>query len=266
MVFMQVLAVLRVDLEALKVSLHDEIDHPGDGIRSVRSRGAAGDHFDPLYQPCGYLVKVRGRLCDGRIGGTHPESAAVDQHQRASGSESAQIRGGDAARGRQSRAAVAEILAKVVIKVLREQIDEVRHIGLAIHLNVFRGDDLNRARAHFVRSGDARAGDDYLLQRLRFRGCCDGLRRRSSGGLGQHKSVRRNIDHLREGYRVDLRLLQGYPATRGESGSAQWHDGHGILVEVTVCQTRSCEQLVERFFGRDVSVRAKRAQIANGVG
>ena len=84
-------APLAVDLKALEVLLHDEVDHAGDGVRAVGRGGAAGDDFDPLDQPHRNLIEVGSRLRDRRIRRTDAETPSIDQHQ---GAGRAQARAG----------------------------------------------------------------------------------------------------------------------------------------------------------------------------
>ncbi len=89
---------LRVDLHALEVALHDEVDHPGDGVRAVGRRGPAGQHVDAVDELGGDLVDVGGRIRVARVGVANAEPAAVDQHQGARLAQAAKVDGGDAAR------------------------------------------------------------------------------------------------------------------------------------------------------------------------
>jgi hypothetical protein len=69
-----VLTGLAVDLEALEIALHDEIDHTGDGVRTISRRGAAGDDFDAIHEASRNLIEIRRRLHNGRIGRAHAQA------------------------------------------------------------------------------------------------------------------------------------------------------------------------------------------------
>ncbi len=111
---MIVLAQLSVDLEAFEVALHDEVDDAGDGIRSISRGGPSGDHFDTIHQSGRNLIEIGSRLRDRGVRRTDAEPATIDQHQGATGAEPAQVGGGDAARGGQTRSAIAQILAEII--------------------------------------------------------------------------------------------------------------------------------------------------------
>ena len=55
---MRVLAELVVELHALEVLLHEEVDDPGYRIGPIGRRGAAGQHFDAFHEGARDLVDV----------------------------------------------------------------------------------------------------------------------------------------------------------------------------------------------------------------
>src|SRR5690606_30599976 len=61
-------AVLQIELDAFEVPFQNEIDHAGDGVRTVDRRGATGDHFDALDRGGGNRVDVDGHRCIHRHG------------------------------------------------------------------------------------------------------------------------------------------------------------------------------------------------------
>src|SRR5690606_8025393 len=71
-------AHLRVEFDALEVSLEDEVGDPGYRVRAVGGRSAAGDDLDTLESGVGNRRNV-DHACG--IGGG--AAAAVDQHQAA---------------------------------------------------------------------------------------------------------------------------------------------------------------------------------------
>ena len=122
----------------------------------------------------GNLVQVRSRLLDEGVRRADAQSPAVHQHQRAVRAESAQVGGGDAARGSQAGRAIAEVLPQVVGKVLRQLADDVGDVGLAGNLHVLVRDHLDGAGARGIGTRDARARDDHLVHVV--------FRRRGGGG------------------------------------------------------------------------------------
>src|SRR4029077_13402915 len=103
------------------------------------------------------------RRCNGGIRGTLTEPTSVNQHQRAVRTEPAQVRGRDTARSGEAAGAVAQVLTQVVVKDLRELIQNIGNVVLACSLNFLGAPDLDRARARGIRRSDARSGDDDLL-------------------------------------------------------------------------------------------------------
>ncbi len=80
-------AVLGVELHALEVLLHDEVDDAADRVRAVHGRGAAGQDFDALDHRGRNLVEVGRRVGDAAVG----HAATVDEHQGAGRAEAAQV-------------------------------------------------------------------------------------------------------------------------------------------------------------------------------
>ena len=144
--------------------------------------------------------------------------------------------------------AVAEVLAQVVVKVLRQLTDDVGDIGLAGHLNGLRRDDLYRTRAHFIRRGDARSGDDDFLQRLQAPlARRQPLAAREPAPPAPAISARREPSWLPGRAAIARRYVLAARRRRppGREGVAQRNDGHRVLVQIAVGQTRTREQLVE---------------------
>jgi len=130
-VVMPVPADASIDLQALEVLLHDEIDDAADGVGAIGRRRAASQHFDALYQRRGNLVEVRCRLLNERVRRADAQSPAIDQHQGAVGTQTAQVGGGHATGSSQAGRAIAQVLAQVVGKVLRQLTDDVGDVVLA---------------------------------------------------------------------------------------------------------------------------------------
>ena len=178
---MPVLPQLAVELDALEVAFHDEVDHPGNGIRPIGRGCPAGDHVHALDQVGRNLVQIRRRIRVGGVGIRNAQAPPVDEHQCALRPEAAQIRGRKSARRGQTTGSVVEV-AEGVIKVLRQLQDDVADVGFAGYPDVLFGDDLDRAGADHVGQHNARAGDHHLLDldlagvrrsrwRLRLRNC-----------------------------------------------------------------------------------------------
>ena len=74
-----VAGILVVDLDAFEVLFHDEVDDPGDRVRTVGCGGAAGQDLDPFDQRAGHLVDVRRQ----RENITEPHAVPVGQNQGA---------------------------------------------------------------------------------------------------------------------------------------------------------------------------------------
>ena len=78
--------VLRVDGEAIKTLLHDEVDDTRHGVRTVGRSGTAGDDLDALDESSGNRVDVH-RAGAGR---TH-RATTVDEHEVTARTESTQV-------------------------------------------------------------------------------------------------------------------------------------------------------------------------------
>ena len=78
-------AVVGIQLDALVMRVHHEVDDAGDGVGAVHRGGAAGQNVSALNQVRRDLVDVRlGREAEG---GARGHAAAVDQHHRAARAE-----------------------------------------------------------------------------------------------------------------------------------------------------------------------------------
>ncbi len=122
-------AILTVDLNALKVLFHDEIDDAGDRIGPVGGRGAARHHIDPLHQLGRNLVDVGRRVGVRRARITDAQAPAIDEHQGSLRTESSKVDGRDATRGGQG----ARLIAEVGVgpdAVLRQRVQHVDGVGI----------------------------------------------------------------------------------------------------------------------------------------
>ena len=86
-----VLAELVVQLDALEVVNHQEVDHTGDRIRPVGGRGAAGQHLNVLDQRARNLIDIGTDSPLQRRAGR--QAPAVDQYQGPFRAQVAQIQG-----------------------------------------------------------------------------------------------------------------------------------------------------------------------------
>jgi len=170
--------VLALDLEALVVAAQDDVNHAGDGVRTVDCRGAVFQHLDALDGVGGDGIQV-GEVLLGAVGqAVGRNAAAVDQDQ---GSNLAQAAHADA-RSAGCEAAGAGAGRADVGADRRHGGQDAQRRGLAGFLDVIAGQDLDRVRRLGLRTLDAGAGDLDALD-LRIRRAC--FLRCSQSGNGQ---------------------------------------------------------------------------------
>src|ERR1700679_1211900 len=99
---MRILAREPIDLNALEILLHDEVDDTRNRIRSVCGRRAASYDLNPIDHRHGDLVEIRGGIRIGGVRVPDPEPSSVDKYQRALRPKTAQIRRRDPARRRKT--------------------------------------------------------------------------------------------------------------------------------------------------------------------
>jgi hypothetical protein len=140
-------------MKSVQIVLEDEVDHAGDGIRSVDRRSPTRDDIDPFDEGGRNRVHIDFRDLAGVAGDPAP---AVHQHQCAHAAEPPQI---------QRRAAAARIVGRVRKSRddLREAVQRLLDIGDAGQAEALGVDRLSRAGADQVRRRDTRAGDDQRL-------------------------------------------------------------------------------------------------------
>src|SRR4029079_2505340 len=117
----------------------DEVDHAGDGVRTVNRRVAAGDDVDALDKVGGNRLDVRYRGARQDVSGDM--AAAIDQNQGALRSEAAkveQVKAGDAD-------AEAGVLLGEGAAQLRQVVECVAEVGAAAleELLALNGSDRN---------------------------------------------------------------------------------------------------------------------------
>ena len=175
-------AAFDIRLETLEFLVGDEVDHAADGVRSVRGRGAAGDHVHPLDQQLRELAHV-GHA--GDIGAHH--ALAVKQGQGTDRTEAAQ-----AQRTQPLHAAAGAVGAGGAAGAAlqgRQFGNRVEQVGLGSLGQVFGAKRRGGRRLRETARGDTRAGNgDHVLFchfGSRSRRCLDGCRCRLDWGRGR---------------------------------------------------------------------------------
>ena len=167
----------------VEIAAQDEVDDARDGVRTVNGRIAAGHDVDALDQIVRDRVDVRRHRVVQDVGGD--VAAAVDQHQGALRAEAAQIEqveAGDAD-------AEAGILLGEGAAQLRQVVQRLTDVGVALLEDALAADRRDRNRRFEVRTADARAGDDDAA---RFRGGAGGVGGKNAGaGGGLFRRARR---------------------------------------------------------------------------
>ncbi len=173
-------------VEAAIVPAQDEVDHAADGVGAVDGRGAVAQHFDAVDRRQRDRVQVDRLAVEGVVG----EPPAIEQHQRRSRTQPAQVGGGQA-----RLVAAADGLRGVDgIDVRRHALEQLLDGGHAAPFDLLAGDDLHRQRAFELGLRDVRAGDDHTLEDLRRRPRGRLRRhgfRKESGNGGGHSPDRR---------------------------------------------------------------------------
>ena len=158
-------AVLRIDLDALELRIHHEVDDAGDGIRTIDGRRAAGQHIDALHDRRRNEVDVGHRRGLGRV--TRHQATAVDQHHGTRRAKATQVDGG------RTGGAVGEV-GTLTGERLRQVVDEILGAGHTLKLDFLGTQHRHRADAVKIRTRDARTGDDDRLDGF---GCLRGFLR-----------------------------------------------------------------------------------------
>ena len=165
-------AVVDVDFEPLVVVAQDEVDDAGDCIGAVDGRGAARQHIDPFDQRHRHRADVdRG----GAVQATDV-AAAVDQHERSFGPESAQAENARAV----AEARTDGLLGRHRLQQRRNVVDHVRHRELARCADLGGGDRFDRQRMGVIARDPGTRDDDFLDGRTVQRGA--GLSERRETG------------------------------------------------------------------------------------
>ena len=172
--------VLAVEAQAVEIVLQDEVDDPGDRVRSVHRGIAAGDDIDTVDQIGRKRIDVNDRAIVDDVG--CDLTPAVDQRQRADGAQAAQIERGDPA---QPERAGQRILRAERRAQLGQVVEHVAHLNAATFEDFLRRYRRDRDDGLLIGRADARTGDEdialgfgRLLRRRIDRGGRIGRRRR----------------------------------------------------------------------------------------
>ena len=170
-VVMLVGVVIDVQLHALEVLDHHEVDDTGHSVCAVVGRGAARLDVDPVNQGAGNEVDVGG--AGARI--ARNQTAAVDQNKRTAGAQTAQVD------RRRARGAVGDGRA-LRGEGLRQGVDDVFNAGRALRHDVGVRHHRNGAGRLQVRLWNARTGHHNSLNIGRSRVRCLGGARQGHCG------------------------------------------------------------------------------------
>ncbi|MNE22361.1 hypothetical protein D3C80_1155690 [compost metagenome] len=152
---------LDVEAQALEVVLQDDVDHAGDGVRTIDRGAAALDGLDPRDQGAGDGVQVdlaagvQHRRA-GRVGADHP--APVDQGQGALRPQTEQV---DVVAA--DRTGVLIALGRVRHADRGQVVDGVRHVQIAATIHLFSRDHAHRQIGLDLDPPDTRPGHDDLI-------------------------------------------------------------------------------------------------------
>ena len=146
-------AVESADLEALEIILHHEVDDTGHRVRTIDRRCTAGHDLDARHQRGRDQVQV-----DHAVLRRADDAAAVLQHQRAHGAQTAQVDG---------RRQVARVrLGTLPGHGLRQRIEQLLAFDGDRELDFLFADDVDRAVRFDIGARNARTGDDDRIGRL----------------------------------------------------------------------------------------------------
>jgi hypothetical protein len=188
---------LQVELEPVELGIGDVVDHPGDGVRAVHRRGAAGDHVHPLEQQLRQGAGVDQAV---RRGGGH--AVPVEQVEGAQRAHVAQVQRRDGpgpGGGVADRSVGGAARAREHGHVRQVFVDRGR-LG---RQDLVRRDD-REGRGRVVAVGDdPRPGDDDLLGRggLALR---RGLRLRRGADAGRHRQGGESNPAQQSGFHIPV--------------------------------------------------------------
>ncbi|MNM74617.1 hypothetical protein D3C81_863810 [compost metagenome] len=188
---------------AVVVGLQDDVDHAGDGVRTIDRRRAAGQHFDALHGS-GRNVAVVGEIGLAAIGQrVVGHAAAVDQQQAAVGPHAAQVQ---AARVGRVRAPLRRRFDGA--GRFGERLQRVVDGDEAFLLDLCGGDHVDRGRTLDAGALDARTGNGDGIEVLggrRRRFLCA----RCEGQQGKHEGLGQQMTTVADELSHGWLLLDG---------------------------------------------------------
>ena len=153
--------VVTADFEAFVIVARDEVDHARHGVGAVGCGGAVFQDLDPA--DCGQRQDVGvNRAVAGEGERVWRQALAVQQHQGARGTETAQV---DRARAFRALGASVELVGIAEHTARdRQRLDQVKRRGAALQLEIFRRQHIDGQRSVFRGSLNQRAGDRHRLE------------------------------------------------------------------------------------------------------
>ena len=121
-------AVTRAGLEALVVSLEDDVHHARNGVGAIDSGGAVGENLDPLNRGNGNHVHVDKRVTTRRADRIVRRTTAVHEHQRGG---IAQRDLGATVRGTRANIGVGAADVTVAAELRNGLAQDLEHVGAA---------------------------------------------------------------------------------------------------------------------------------------
>ncbi len=117
-----VLAGTHIKLEALELTIKNEVDHSAHGIRTVSRGCSACHHIYIAHQRRWQQVRIDGACLVRRL-----EPMTIQQHQCAVAAKTAQVQKGVCITGRTETAAVRGLLRSAVVEKLRQRAELLRN-------------------------------------------------------------------------------------------------------------------------------------------
>jgi hypothetical protein len=153
-----------------------EVDHAGDSVGAIDSRGAILQDVDVIDHGEGYQVNVRTSASASAGQRTISHPFAINENQGLLGQQAAQVKLDGAVTG------VADVQVDSPARLLRDEFLQVGCTANAQFLDVLRTVCVHGVRAGLFRSGNVRTGYDDAFDLSRGR--------RSSCRLGWHSRSR----------------------------------------------------------------------------
>ncbi|KAF1066181.1 MAG: hypothetical protein GAK45_02000 [Pseudomonas citronellolis] len=247
---------------ALVGRLEDDVDHPGDGVRTVLRRGAVAQHLDMVdgadrdgveVDPGGALLQA---AADIQVGG-FMAALAVHQHQHVVGAEAAQ----------RLRVGQRRGIERLGLAGQRgQQLDQrIAQVDRAAAAQLLGADHIDRAQALVgLDVGPAGAGDHHRGQRGADRRGATGTGRR--GRAAQHEATGVAARIVQPA--VAQGLLQGLLDAQRATNRRRLVAFHQTLVEGNrgMALADDGQQHPGQFAGRDIELLQGRTTVAAGLG